>query len=246
MHSPAALAGRLAEAERPRNLLSARDGRILRIVAPNERLTAAELEQHLQKVLAEPHVLHQLLLLPFDSSPKTPANRRNRKPRCRISMHACMSLQRALHASPSKASPVLYPSGLSRHIAAWLRGCCYLSAGNSKQALRDARAAMAFFTHYATTSTTLAAEPAAVPHIQQQQQRQQHSKGCSWFPAVLLAGQAYAALGDSAQAVVHLAQVRQSQVFHRPRKFCANFYLFVPSAKHPECAVLSLLLCCPR
>lgn len=36
-------------------------------------------------------------------------------------------------------------------------------------------------------------------------------QGCTWFPALLLAGQAYAALGDPAQAVVHLGQVGVKQ-----------------------------------
>ena len=160
---------------------------------------------------------------------------------------ACLNLSRA---------------GPPRHVAAWLRGCCYLAAGNFRQALQDARTALAYAPAAAVSKTAAAAAaaaapapapaqkaavacepaqpvpattlldteapevipttnmaghgaavevesatlhgPVAAPDVAAEQQRKSSS---GWLPALLLAGEAYAGLGEHAQAVVHLAQV---------------------------------------
>lgn len=132
-------------------------------------------------------------------------------------------------------------------MAAWLRGCCYLAAGNFRQALQDARTALA----YAPATAALATQPAAAAAATETAKPPPAAaplekaasavtpgsntpvaaagvplnaaaasagpaeaadplqwKGSSgWMPALLLAGEAYAGLGEHAQAVVHLAQV---------------------------------------
>jgi len=55
----AALADGLRRAERP-CLFSARDGSLLRLVAPNERLSREELEHHLHQLLQQKHMQQQL------------------------------------------------------------------------------------------------------------------------------------------------------------------------------------------
>jgi hypothetical protein len=129
-------------------------------------------------------------------------------------------------------------------VAAWLRGCCHLAAGNFRQALQDARTALA----YAPATAALATQPAAATETAKpppaaaplekaasavtpgantpvvaagvplnaaaasagpaEAADPLQRKGSSgWMPALLLAGEAYAGLGEHAQAVVHLAQV---------------------------------------
>lgn len=61
----AALADALSRAERP-CLFSARDGSLLRLVAPNERLSREELEHHLHQLLHQKH-MQQLLVEHVDS-----------------------------------------------------------------------------------------------------------------------------------------------------------------------------------
>lgn len=166
------------------------------------------------------------------------------------------------------ADPLSRPSraGPPRHVAAWLRGCCYLAAGNFRQALQDARTALAYAprpalpdlatpasappaaaansttgpaataaassqghlagttsqaldnTHSVTAqppcdrtpqefgSAAAAAEAAGPPAVAAKQLDPSRSSN-GWLPALLLAGEAYAGLGQHAQAVVHLAQV---------------------------------------
>lgn len=167
----------------------------------------------------------------------------------------------------------MYVTGPPRHVAAWLRGCCYLSAGNFNQALRDARTALAYAAETGVTPARHTAIKSSVNHHPEsidhgntpgqqpvddisrdrkpvtaaapslQSQEDQHTRQtallpCStpldklaldtetsqivngpqrfhnlkhvtpqWFPAALLAGQAYAQLGEPAQAALHLAEV---------------------------------------
>lgn len=113
-------------------------------------------------------------------------------------------------------------TGPARHVVAWLRGCCYLAAGNSRQALRDARTAMAYATAAAADNIPASGPvrpapqgPAAEEHTDNTATgptpaaaaAQGAGQSCGWFPALLLAGQAYADLDDHAQAVLHLAKV---------------------------------------
>jgi hypothetical protein len=48
---------------------------------------------------------------------------------------------------------VVLAAAVPRHLAAWARGCCYLHAGNTRQALKDAQAAMAYAAAAAAAST---------------------------------------------------------------------------------------------
>lgn len=146
-------------------------------------------------------------------------------------------------------------------MAAWLRGCCYLSAGNSKQALRDARFAMA----YAVAAPAQHSTPDAASNTTQRQTKPGRGtatgaakdcsnasttaltvagqaaghRGCTWLPALLLAGQAYAALGDAAQAVVHLGQASVKQPQRTRFPAVANCG-FLPVAGKEGIQVLSI------
>lgn len=126
-----------------------------------------------------------------------------------------------------------------RHLVAWARGCCYLDAGNTRQALLDARTAMAYATAAPAVSAPKApdtcsgtasvaaprctAQPASATGMHKTQEgaaaeagkiaimgSKQQQQQCMWWPALLLAGRCYAAMEDWAQAVVHLAQVGAS------------------------------------
>lgn len=108
--------------------------------------------------------------------------------------------------------PPTSSAGSARHTAAWLRGCCYLSSGNSRQALRDACAAMAYAPQAATPApANAAASPLSASRPLSSAEGSQEpchcANSCTWFPALLLAGEAYLGLQHAAQAVLHLAQV---------------------------------------
>jgi hypothetical protein len=183
----AALAALVAAAERPAPFtLSPRDGRGLRLVPASERLSQAQLalsmEQYLLAATIPVSLVETLQQQAATVPPAKATGQTSPPPHTHSSSTSCTStppdsatLPCCQHSTGARAQ---------RHVAAWARGCCYLQAGNARQALQDARAALAF---------CAAGTPSGAPP--------------KWFPALLLAGQAYAALEEWSQAVVHLAQV---------------------------------------
>jgi len=102
-----------------------------------------------------------------------------------------------------------------RYAAAWCRGWLYLQAGNNIQALRDAQTALAYSATAAVIEsvkpTLLATQPGCEAPLQSLSKTcVPPLPVCSWFPALLLAGECFMALESWPQAVLHFAKVSKS------------------------------------
>lgn len=117
----------IAAAERP-NPLSSRDGALLRLIPPSERLAAPALTSSLLAVLhARPHVAREAArLLRMQLVPLRPVQGGGG---ARIT--ACEASAPAAAAAPARLSRQERRAAL-----AWLRSLVYLQAGNARQALK--------------------------------------------------------------------------------------------------------------
>jgi hypothetical protein len=243
-------AAAIAFAERPAPF-SSRDGSILRLVPVNDRLAAKEMQQHLcQLMQQDPAMLAEFKAqLPFISMN---SSRPHTKGSCHAAVlmsHTCTRCGVMVNGQtstvkhiPISVSVALHsvPAAVPRHLAAWARGCCYLQAGNGRQALKDAQTAMAYAAAAAAADVatsactaglaTAAIQPAATtsqPYngssssssstfLQQQPAppptaavaatgAKVAAPTCRWIPALLLAAEAFAALAQWPQAVIHCA-----------------------------------------
>lgn len=117
----------IAAAEWP-NPLSSRDGALLRLIPPSERLAAPALTSSLLAVLqARPHVAREAArLLRMQLVPLRPVQGRGgaRGTACEAS------------APAAAAAPVRLSRQERRAALAWMRSLVYMQAGNARQALK--------------------------------------------------------------------------------------------------------------